>query len=169
MGRLLWIIPFSTHIAYALGTFGHLPAVIGQTYDDPGVSLKAFYIFWFALMGLANVLFLVLYQRMPRLGDRLLQVPGQEYWLSTPETKSELIRRLRGVIEASMLGLNLFFLTVYQLIYQSNTFRPVVAFPVPVLMGGFAPLSLLLVVVVMILTLRNLAAGARSKGCPIEK
>ncbi len=166
MGRLLWIIPFATHIAYVLATYGHLPPTIGQTFEDPGVSLRLFFILWFALIGLANVLFLILYRRLPKLKDRMLQVPGQEHWLSTPETRAELIRRLRGVIDAAMLGLNLFFLSVYQLIYQSNTFRPVIAFPIPVLMGGFMVLSLLTVAVAMILTVRSLSVDAKSNQGP---
>ena len=75
---------------------------------------------WFGIVGSANLAFALLHLRLPKLGNRWLAVPGQAYWLATPERKSILVDRLRGISETALLCLNILFLAIYQTIYQHH-------------------------------------------------
>ncbi|MCP4677833.1 MAG: hypothetical protein GY854_20405 [Deltaproteobacteria bacterium] len=163
VSTVLWLVPLAVHIGYILATSPHLPPTVGVTADESGTSARLFLAVWFAIICAANTAFIIVRNRLPNFGDAMLAVPGQKHWLSTPENKNELIERLRGICEASLLGLNVFFLAVYQSIYQANVTRPFLTMSTSVLIFFFMALPLLVSVISMFITLRGLAADARKQ------
>ncbi len=163
VSAIVWVIPFAVHVGYILATSAHLPSTVGVTADDPGTSARLFLSMWFAIICAANIAFVIVRNRLPHFSDGMLTVPGQKYWLSTPENKYELIDRLRGICEANLLGLNVFFLAIYQSIYQANVTRPFLTMSTLVLVFFFMALPLLVAVISMLITLRGLAADARKE------
>ena len=161
VSAVLWLVPFAVHVGYILATSAHLPSMVGVTDDEPGTSARLFLSVWFAIICAANISFVIVRNRLPHFSEGMLAIPGQKHWLSTPENKHELIDRLRGVCEASLLGLNVFFLAVYQSIYQANVSRPFLTMSTSVLIFFFMALPLLVTVISMLITLRGLAKDAR--------
>jgi hypothetical protein len=160
VSKILFLVPLSIHIGYFGATFPELFMMIGRTGVDDGTPKGDFALFWVLTIALANVAFIALYFRLPKMRDRMLKVPGQAFWLANEEQLHELVQRLRGILEAALLGQNLFFLAVYQSIYQVNSYRPAVRFELPVLIAFFMMAPLLMVAVVGLLTIRGLALDA---------
>jgi len=160
LGAVLWIVPFAAQVGYVLATFDQLPVRLGGD-GEAGTATTTFIVEWFAIVGAANLAFTALHLRLPRLGDRMLAVPGRDWWLAEPGRRVELIDRLRAVCEVALLMLNVFFLAVYQSIYQTNATLPILALPTLVLIAGFMLAPLLAVVVHFAWTLHALAAAAR--------
>ncbi len=167
LGSALWILPFAAHVGYILATFDHLPGQLGGD-EEAGTATWAFIVEWFAVLGAANLAFAVLHLRLPRLGDRMLAVPGRNWWLADGERRTGLVDRLRGVCEVALLMLNVFFLAVYQSIYQTNAALPILSLPPWVLIGGFMIVPLFVIAAYFAWTLRSLARAARelSNGTP---
>lgn len=164
LGSVLWIFPAAVQIGYFLATYDELPPEIGAGPSGGGTEMNIFVVEWFAIIGLANAAFALLHVRLPHLGDRMLAVPGKEYWLATPERRALLVDRIRGICEASLLLLNVFFLAVYQRIYETNVATPVLKVPPLVLVPFFMALPVVAIVVVVVAALRSLAAEARAAG-----
>jgi len=165
-GRVLWLFPFAVQIGYLLATFDELPPEIGAAPGAAGTDVYVFVIEWFAIIGLANLAFATLHIRLPKLSDRMLSVPGKEYWLATPERRAELVDRIRGICEAALLLINVFFLAVYQKIYETNVPAPVITILPLILVPFFMVLPLMVIVVVIVWALRSMAAEARAAGRP---
>ena len=142
--RLIAFIPLSVHAAFAAAVAEHLPARLGMTVDAPGIDTNECLIGWALLVGLCNLSFVLLYLKMPTFKDKSLSLPGLPRSLG-PEMREELVRRLRGVAETALLGMNVFFLAVFQAVYQANAAHPLIRFPVPVLLVGFMLVPLLLI------------------------
>lgn len=159
LANAIWPIPLAVHIGYVLASYSHLPPTIGGA---PGTKTGLFVFMWLAIVTLANAAFLLLIVRLPRFGSRMLRVPGQRYWLATGARKDELVSRLRGICEITLFGLNVFFIAVYQAIYQGNTLQPYLFVPFSVLVFFFMGLPLLSTVVYMVIAIRGLATKARS-------
>jgi hypothetical protein len=161
LSRVLWLAPFAIHLAYLLATWRELPEAFGARpwSADTGTSTRLFLVEWLAVVCLANTALLAVHLRLPRFGDRLLSVPRKEFWLGSPEHRAELVERLRGFLETALLLLNVFFLAVYQSIYQSNAARPRVSVPPDVLTVGFMAVPLLLVLAAFV----KLVLGLRSR------
>ncbi len=123
--------------------------------------LVQFYFAWFAIIAAANIAFVLLYMFLPKFKDASLKVPGQAYWLATKERREELVDRLRGIMEYALLGLNVFFLAVYQMIYQTNAFKPAMTVPMHTLVFFFMVAPMIMVVAAMLLTVRGLAKKAK--------
>jgi hypothetical protein len=157
---MLWIVPFAAQVGYVLATFDQLPERLGGE-GEAGTATAFFIVEWFAILAAANLAFAVLHLRLPRLGDRMLAVPGRDWWLAEPERRAGLIDRLRAVCEVALLMLNVFFLAVYQSIYQTNAALPILALPPLVLISGFMLAPLVAVVAHFAWTLHSLARAAR--------
>jgi hypothetical protein len=160
VSRILWVAPFAVHLAYLLATSRGLPETFGARpwAQDPGVSSSVLLVEWLAAVGLANVALLAVHIRLPRFSDRLLSVPGKERWLSTPEGRAALIEHLRGFLETALVLLNVFFLAVYQAIYQAAVPHPALSLRFELLAVGFmgVPLALIAAAFVKLLyTLRK--------------
>jgi hypothetical protein len=147
LSRILWFAPLAVHIAYLLATSRGLPEALGARAwaDDPGVSSRVLLTEWLTILGLANGALLVLHVRLPRCSDKLLSVPGKAHWLSSPEHRAELIERLRGFLETALVLLNVFFLAVYQSIYQVAAPQPVLTMRFEILAVGFMGVPLFLI------------------------
>lgn len=160
LGRVLWLVPLSVHIGYISATYWHLPQYFGS---DSGESTNRtiLMIEWFAIIGMANLIFSFIHVRLPRFSDRMLAVPGKAYWLATEERRIELVERLKGVCESALFNLNIFFLAVYQSIYQSNVMRPTMFIPPSVLVLFFMAVPLLVLVAAVLAASRTLASRAR--------
>lgn len=161
LGSVLWLVPVAAQVGYILATYDELPQAVGAGPDSAGTDLSLFIVEWFAVVGLANLAFAVIHVRLPRLGDRAFRIPGRDYWLATPERREDLVDRLRGICEIVLLLLNVFFLAVYQNIYQTNAPAPVISLSPAVLIPLFMVLPLVAIVFAILLSLRNLAAEAR--------
>ena len=157
--QIIAFIPLSIHGAYAAATASHLPANLGRTVNTTGTPTDISLLFWILSVGACNLAFVLLYLRMPRFKDTALTLPGLPKKPLTPERRAELVQRLRGVARTAILGLNLFFLAVYQAVYQANVGRPIVRFPVTVLFVGFMVVPLLLIAVHVFLTVHGARAG----------
>lgn len=146
LSRILWLAPFAAHVAYLLATSGAMPEAFGARpwEDDPGIPSRLLVAGWLGAVGLANVALLAVHLRLPRLSDRLLAVPGKERWLAGPKSRAALVEHLRGFLESALVLLNVFFLAVYQGIYQAAVQRPVLTVGFGILVAGFmaAPLAL---------------------------
>jgi hypothetical protein len=146
---VLWLAPVLVHLAYLLATSRELPEAFGaRPWDaDAGTSTRLFLIEWLAIVGLADAALLAVHVRLPRFSDRLLSVPRKEHWLGSPARRAELVERLRGFVETALLLLNVFFLAVYQRVYQANAPRPAVSVSADVLVVGFMAVPLLLIAI----------------------
>ncbi len=156
----LWLVPLAVHGGYLLATYDHLPLDVGAM-GGAGTSRRQFIYEWLGIISAANIVFSIVYWKLPHLNDGMLAVPGKAFWLSTDERKAELIERLRGICEISLFGLNVFFLAVFQFIYQTNVRQPILSMRTETLVAFFVVLPLLAVVIVMLLSVRSLAAAAR--------
>jgi len=161
LGSVLWIVPVAAQVGYILATYDELPPAVGAGPGTEGTALVLFIVEWFAIVGLGNVAFALIHVRLPALRDSALRVPGRDFWLSTPERRGELVDRLRGICEIILLLLNVFFLAVYQDIYQTNVPDPVISFSPRVLVPVFMVLPLVSIVVAFLVVMRGLAADAR--------
>lgn len=144
------------HLALSLATADHLPPNVGQS----AMPIAYFFIGWFCIIGCANLAFIILRARMPHLKDRWLAVPNRAYWLSSEARRQVLVDRLQGICEIALLGLNVFFMAVYQAIYQSNAHQPVIAVPMAVLVFFFMVVPVLAIGVAVLIYLRALAQGS---------
>jgi hypothetical protein len=153
--RFLWVFPFTIHLAYIAATCQYFPDRIGSDVGH-GTSPTFFFGEWLAIVVLSNIAMVVLWVWMPRFNDRILSVPRKEYWLANPERRQTLVLMLQGFMETVMVLLNIFFLGVFQWVYQSNVGMPVVRLPAPAIAVGFISVPLILVVVFMIGLMRNL-------------
>ena len=143
--RLIAFIPLLVHAAFAAAVAEHLPGRLGMTVDAPGMDTTECLVGWALLVGLCNLSFILLYLKMPSFKDKTLALPGLPRNGLGPEIREELVRRLRGVAETALLGMNVFFLAVFQAVYQANVAHPLIRFPAPVLLVGFMLVPLLLV------------------------
>ena len=170
LSRALWLVPLIAHVAYLLATSRALPEAFGAKpwSSDDGASSRLFLVEWLSVVGLANAALLAVHVRLPRLGDRLLAVPRKDYWLGSEAHRAELVERLRGFVETALLLLNVFFLAVYQSIYQSNAARPSVFVPRDVLVVGFMAVPLLLVALAFARLVLGLRSTARNAAPPRE-
>jgi hypothetical protein len=164
LSSVIWLAPFAVHVGYALSTYGHMPLYLGGTAGEAGAPVAVFFACWSAMILSANLVFVFLYFRLPKLKDRMLSVPGKAYWLSTDELRQELVERLRGLIGVALFGLNVFFLAVYQSIYQANAAPPLVFVPMAFLVFFFMLLPMLVTIVMMAAALVSLARDARRDG-----
>jgi len=146
---MLWFAPLAVHVAYLLATSRGLPAALGARAwaDDPGVSSRILLVEWLTILGCANGALLFLHVRLPHFSDKLLAVPGKAHWLSGPAPRAELTERLRGFLETALVLLNVFFLAVYQSIYQVAAPQPVVTMRFEILAVGFMGVPLLLIAI----------------------
>lgn len=163
LSNLLWLVPLSIHGAYMLATFFHMPPEIGSFDGAPGTSTPLFYTWWLAIVIAFNATFIYLNIRLPQLPRRMLSVPNQDFWHGTPDRKNELVERLRGICDTTLLCLNVFFLAVYQSIYQSNAQQPFLSVSTISLIFFFMVIPLLIIVVFMIFTVKGLASQAQTR------
>lgn len=146
LNRLAAFLPLAVHIAFAAATARDLPARLGRTVDDPGMNTQICLAAWIVLVGACNIAFTFLDLRMPKFKDAALRLTGRSRQSLTQEARTELISRLQAVAETALLCLNIFFLAVYQAVYQANTPYPILQFPMTVLFVGFMLVPLLLLV-----------------------
>ena len=161
LGSVLWLVPLAAQVGYILATYDELPEMVGAGPGTSGTAFDLFIVEWFAIVGLANMAFAVIHVKLPKLSDRSFRVPGRDYWLANAERKEQLIDRLRGVCEIILLLINIFFLAVYQNIYQTNAPAPVMAIAPQVLIPAFMVLPLVAIVIAFLFVMRGLAADAR--------
>jgi hypothetical protein len=140
--RLIWIFPLAVHLGYIGATFRFLPDIIGERASATS-SVSIFLAQWLVILICSNIALGWILFRLPKFSDKMLSVSGKNNWLSTPEKRALLIERLEGFIETALLFANVFYLAVYQLIYQSNVKIPVIRIPLPVLLALFMVLPLI--------------------------
>ncbi len=145
ISRTIWLFPFALHVGYAAAVFDQFPEIVGRSAKSDGTLAVRFYLLWFLVAAAANLAFCLLKGKLPKLNDKMLSVPASKVWLATPENREILFERLGAIVETALFGLNIFFLAVFQAIYQANVIRPVVALPLPVLLVGFMLAPLLMV------------------------
>jgi hypothetical protein len=117
---------------------------------------------WLGIVTTANLCLVLLHLFLPKLPQRLLQVPGHQHWLACDATRKELLSRIRFALEASLLGLNVFLLAVYQLIYESAVPRPLLYFSPEVLVWLFMVLPVTMALAAAGLTIQGLARDAKN-------
>lgn len=143
------------HAGYFAATCRYIPNRVGP---DPGaaVSRLVFSFEWLAIVLFSNLLLFVFWKRMPHLSDKTLSVPNREYWLTNPEHRNDLIARLQNLIETILVLINIFFLGIYQWVYQSNVLTPVIRLPIMLLIAGFITFPLTLIAVYMVSLMKAL-------------
>ncbi len=160
--RYLWVFPFAVHMGYIAATCQYFPARVGSEVGH-AISPTFFFGEWLAIVVLSNIAMVALRVLMPRFNDRILSVPRKEYWLANPERRQTLILMLQGFMETVMVLLNIFFLGIFQWVYQSNVGMPVVRLPVMVIVPGFISVPLILVMFFMIGLMRTLKKAEDKK------
>ena len=161
LSRFLWLAPFAAQIAYILATYDQMPRLMGASPGDPGTRLHFFIAEWFAVVGIANIIFVFVHLKLHTFSDRMLSVPGKAYWLATEERRRTLLDRLRGILEVSLFLLNVFFLAVYQSIYQTNVTRPLFQLSEPILLFGFMILPVAIILAYLVWSMLGFAKTAR--------
>lgn len=162
LASVLWLVPLAVHVGYAFSTYGHLPPALGGSGGGAGgTSSAVFLACWGATIIAANSAFVFLYFRLPKLNDRMLSVPGKDYWLSDADLRKELIERLRGIVGVALFGLNVFFLAVYQSIYQANARPPMISMRLNILVFFFMLFPMLITAAMMVSALVSLARDAK--------
>lgn len=94
---------------------------------------------------------------MPKFNNTLLSVPNKAYWLGSEEKKQILVDKLRSMLETTLLLVNVFFIAVYQLIYQTNVRTPVIQLPLQILIVFFMGFPLVVAIIHMFFVVRSLA------------
>jgi Ca2+/H+ antiporter len=146
--RALAFVPLSIHIAYAAATLAHLPPDLGRTAATQGTKTAVCLILWFFVVGLCNAAFIFLHMRMPKFRNSFLTLTKRaDSPEMSEERRAETVRRFQSIAETALLSMNVFFLAVYQAVYQANVLLPVMQFPMPVLFVGFMVAPLLLTAV----------------------
>ena len=170
LSRVIWLAPLAAHLAYLLATSEELPDALGARpwSSDAGTSTRLFLVEWLAIVGLANASLLAVHVRLPRFGDRMLSVPRKDWWLASKERRAELVERLRGFVETALVLLNVFFLAVYQRVYQSNAAPPRVSVPEDALVVGFMGVPLALVLLAFVRLVLGLRAAPPPPAPPRE-
>jgi hypothetical protein len=169
IGKILWLLPVAAHIGYILATHDKLPDMIGAGDGEGGTDIYVFIVQWFALVGFANLAFAFIHVRLPRFSDKMLSVPNKNYWLANTERRARLVERIREQIEATLLMMNIFFLAVYQNIYQTNVQEPVIQIRPMILVPFFMILPLVIILGVFLFGMRSLASEARKNKEPIDE
>jgi hypothetical protein len=167
LNRLAAFVPLAVHIALAAATVRDLPTHLGRTVDRPGMDTKLCLAAWVVLTLACNTAFTFLDLRMPKFKDAALRLTGRSRRPLTREARNDLVSRLQAVAETALLCLNIFFLAVYQAVYQANTPYPILQFPMIVLFVGFMLVPLLLLVFYIALTVHRTAE--RSPESPSEQ
>ena len=72
-----------------------------------------------------------------------MSVPNKDFWLRDESTRSLLEQKLQGVLDTLLILINIFFLGIYQLIYQGNVAIAVLKLPLPVLLGAFIAMPMI--------------------------
>jgi hypothetical protein len=93
---------------------------------------------------------------MSSFSDRVLSVPGKEFWFKNNENRSRLINKLKELLDTILILLNILFLAVYQLIYQSNMATPVMIIPQDILIPAFIFTPFLGIILTIIVTVIRL-------------
>jgi hypothetical protein len=165
LSRVIWLVPVMVHLAYLLATSRAFPEAFGAKpwSSDPGTSTRIFLVEWLSIVGLANAALLAVHIRLPRFGNRLLSVPRKDHWLGSDTRRAELVERLRGLIETALVLLNVFFLAVYQSVYQANAAKPAVSIPADVLVVGFMAVPILLIGIAFVRLVIGLRSSARKE------
>lgn len=153
--RYLWLFPLIVHGAYFAANYSFLPQRIGEP-PETVISRTVFALEWIAIVSLSNVVLWGIWYRMPRFSNKVLSVPNREYWLKTDENRTALIERLQNLLESILVLVNVFFLGIFQWIYQSNVSSPVMHLPRIVLIGGFLTLPLLMILFFMLSFIKKL-------------
>lgn len=160
LSRFLGLLPLALHVTYLALTFAGLPPRVGVGPASPGTPRGAFLLEWLVIVVAANLAFVALSFLLPRLDDRRFRVPAKEHWLAAPERRAELVDRIRGLIDSVLLGQNVFFLAVYQAVYQSNAVKPALHLSLGLLASFFMALPLAVVAAMVWITLRSLKVDA---------
>jgi hypothetical protein len=139
--RYLFLLPLAIHTAWVAATWQRLPLEFGGGFTDT-TTLPVFVIQWLCVTLGANLAFIAIHWRLPSGGKHLLSVPKRDWWLADPERRMQLVANLRGLVEVSLFCTNLFFLAVYQFIYQSNVPAPILFVPEKILLIAFTVLPI---------------------------
>jgi len=150
---LAWGISIAGFVCFTLFTAGFLPEGQLATHFDlagrpNGTQSKSAYpIFFLTTAGMVNLLLWGLTRWMDLIPPALINIPGKDYWFSTPERKAEAFGRLRSVLGLSGAFVNGVFLFCQQMVYQENVAQPF--FRVPV---GSATILILILTVAFVFT-----------------
>ena len=147
----VWLLAIAAMVGYFFLLYGGLPERVATHFDAEGkpngFQGKSDYLFFFLrFIFLINGLFGAMFVFMERIPSQWINLPGKTYWFSTPQLKSEIFEKLRGVVCLLGLFCNLAFLFTEHIIYQENTPDP--AFRIPVTGGVIG-----ILVCVLLLTL----------------
>jgi uncharacterized membrane protein len=153
LNTLLWLVPLVIHVAYLATTAQRLPASVGAGIETPGTPRQIFVASWALSLILSNAALIWIALRLDSFRDHLLSVPRKDYWLGTARRRRQAVSRIMSIVETALFSLNVFFLSIYQLIYQTNVATPLVSFPRIVLIVGFTATPLFLFFITLVSSL----------------
>ena len=162
LSRVLWLVPLAVHVGYAARVFSLFPLLVGRTVDDAGIPVLRFFVMWFCTVLFADAAFVLIHLKLPKFKDAMFGVPRKQYWLETSERRQELIEKLRGILDVALFGLNVFFLAVFQAIYQANVLMPIISINGALLTTGFMAVPLILVSGYFIVVVAGLGRNTRA-------
>ena len=155
ISQTLWILPLVIHIAYLTATLPYLPDTIGSV-NSFTANHSSFVFQWMGTIIFANVSLFFLDIRLHTFSDKILSVPSKDYWLKDSAHKKMLITKLKELIETILFLINIFFLAIYQLIYQSNVTTTVFKLPGVILFYAFIILPLTTIIITLASTVIKL-------------
>lgn len=156
--RYLWLFPFTIHFAYALATFRYFPDFVGHN-SDAMSGRTLFIVEWALIVLLSNGALIYMVHRLPKFNNRILAVPNKDYWLKSEETKQLLIQKLQGMLESILVMSNIFFLGIYQFLYQTNVQIVALKLPSVVIFSAFIAVPMVLAFVQVFTIHRRLKKG----------
>ncbi len=144
ISHIIPIVPLILHISYAVSTVEQLPMRLGQTVDTYGTSTIVCLMVWAGIVLVCNAAFVFFDVKMPIFKDAFLYLRKAETNEMSKITREKAVQELQNVARMSLFCLNVFFVGAYQFVYQTNTYRPVLSFPLSILFIGFIVTPLLI-------------------------
>ncbi|MBN2340676.1 MAG: hypothetical protein JXX29_00870 [Deltaproteobacteria bacterium] len=161
VNRYMWLFPFVVHAAYMTATIRFFPFHVGT--DESLTNRWEFFAAeWISIVLFSNAALFFVLHKMPKFSDKTLSVPNKAYWLQSTETRAALIDKLQGLVETTLVLINIFLLGIYQLIYQTNVMVAAVKLPITVLLSAFVVLPVALTLA-NIISVRISLAKAKTK------
>lgn len=123
--KVLWLGFFALNSFIVLWLNTQLPNTVATHFDGRGqpngwMSKMFFLIFSLGISAFLNGLLLILYFTLHKFPENMINIPKKDYWFSNPERKAEALARLRTVLVATGIFVNLVSLVTHHIVSQEN-------------------------------------------------
>jgi len=124
---LIWIFTLIVLVLQAALAYHDLPDRIASSFDLNGNPREAgakesFYLSWLVTIFVLNAFVLILKPIFRWAPVSMINVPNREYWLATPERRTQTCAKLTNMMAAVFAGVNVMLILVFQYIVSVNLY-----------------------------------------------